>query len=124
MNLVRSLLLALAIAATAGSAHAATLFSPPIEVGGEQRCLECLIANVSDQEIKVSIRAYAEDGTPTDGYVSVIEPWGSTFLISHCDQEGNYTCEFDLLSGSRRRVRAAACEFILSLGCGAAVTAR
>ncbi len=114
-----------AIILPSASARATALWSPPIEVGGDDwDCLECLVANVSDDVVKVGIRAYAEDGASTDLGVRFLDPGTSTSTISHCEEDAqNFSCRF-YVSGSASRVRASACEFNVSLGCAGAASAR
>lgn len=99
------------------------LFTPPIEVGGEFHCLECLVANVSNERLKVELTSYDEDGVATRSRVAEVEPGATTSMLASCDELGNFTCEFELHHGRPEQVRAASCEFTLSFGCGAAAAA-
>lgn len=116
-------LLALVAALAATPAHAAVLTSQPLEVSGANRCLECTVVNVSGRDVTVGIEAVASDGTTTDLGSSVLAPQTASFALAHCDETGDFVCRFDV-TGGRRKVRAAACEFAVTLGCQSAAVAQ
>ncbi len=115
--------LALVFLVAAGSAHGAVLTTQPLEVSGVNRCLECTVVNVSGRDVTVGIEAVASDGTTTDLGSSVLAPQTGTFALAHCDETGDFVCRFDV-TGGRRKVRAAACEFALTFGCQSAAVAQ
>lgn len=100
------------------------LFTPPLSVGGENYCLECLVANVSDEIVKVKIRGLADDGSVLSSRILRLDPRTTTSTLPVCDEPGDYSCDFEVTLGDREQIRAGACEFVLSFGCAAAVTAR
>lgn len=120
---VLTLIAALAFGATTALAGP-KLFTPPVAVGGQDYCLECLVANVSDEIVKVKIRGFADDGTVLSSRLVRLEPRSTTSTLPVCDEVGNYSCDFEVTLGDRDQIRAGACEFVLSFGCAAAVTAR
>ncbi len=107
----------------APAAYGAVLTTQPLEVSGANRCLECTVVNVSGRDVSVAIEAVASDGTTTDLGTSVLAPETATFALAHCDETGDFVCRFDV-TGGRRKVRAAACEFALTLGCQSAAAAQ
>lgn len=120
---MKNTLILLMLALTVPAAQAAVLTTQPLEVSGENRCLECTVANVSNNDVTVSIQSAASDGTTTDLTTTVLAPQTATFALAHCGETDNFVCRFDV-SGGRRKVRAAACEFGVALGCLSAAAAR
>lgn len=111
--------------AAAPLAHAGNqVFTAPISLSGENRCLECLVANVSRSPVKVKVTGHDENGVAAPPRLLRIEPGHATSTMPFCDDVGNYTCEFEMLHGNLEQIRAGSCEFYLTFGCSAAVVAR
>lgn len=123
---MKTILLALAatLLAAAPAQAIESLYSPPIQISGEDRFLECIVANTSNRDQIVEVRGYDETGQDSGVYLLKLDPWQVKSLFAFSGVDGTYSCRFDLLTGNREDFRATACAFRLSVGCTASRAAR
>lgn len=105
-------------------AAAAPLTTAPIELSGGDRCLQCTAANVGRREVTVQFIAAKGNGAAEDHGTSTLSPGEATYRTIACGEVGNFACRFEVLSGGRKNVRAASCDFQSLVGCRAASAAQ
>lgn len=110
MNIIKSITIALALLGLSVTAHAATLFTPPLShqvwFGTE---VSCKLVNVADEPTKVRIKSIDRNGNvDNDSGRIIVQPHEIVQVRS--EGSGRSYCRFDV-SGNADRVRASACKF-------------
>lgn len=127
MDIFRTLMISFLLIpeiAIGGMAHAAELFTPPLEPDGTNR-LDCRILNISSENRTVRTRVVDNNGTVVvDTGDFILGPGATAVAFFEANAGTPRHCHFTVQGKNpQARYRASACVFDPGVGCLAAVSA-